>query len=148
MPESARAIVVNDGQILVMKRNKYGQEFYTLVGGRVEADETPEAAVIREVLEETSINVSSPRIVAVQLGGSFGKQYIYACHYISGKPAVSPDSEEARDNAEGRNLYQPLWVPVGSLSQLQFLPKELQQHIVQWLADGFPAQPITLTIKD
>jgi len=45
MSKAARAIVVQDGKILVMHRNKYGSEYFTLVGGRVNEGEPLEQAL-------------------------------------------------------------------------------------------------------
>jgi 8-oxo-dGTP diphosphatase len=52
--------VVHDarGRLLLIRRgHEPGRGLWSVPGGRVEADETPEAAVEREVLEETGLRV-------------------------------------------------------------------------------------------
>ena len=55
MRTAVRAIIIKDNNLLVMHRNKFGNEYLTLVGGGVELNETKEQALVREVIEETSI---------------------------------------------------------------------------------------------
>ena len=66
MSKAARAIVVQDGKILVMHRNKYGSEYFTLVGGRVNEGESLEQALVREVREETGLSVTGVRLVFIE----------------------------------------------------------------------------------
>ena len=44
MRTAVRAIVIKDQSLLVMHRNKFGQEFYALVGGGVDYGESAEQA--------------------------------------------------------------------------------------------------------
>lgn len=128
-----------------MHRNKFGTEYETLPGGGVEVGETPEAAVIRELAEETSIKVNSHRLVFTEEAGDpFGTQLIYLCDYVSGEPKLAPDSEEAQINKLGQNLYEPKWVPVESLSALPFVSERLKTAIVHAVQDGFPEQVVQI----
>ena len=47
------AIIVQDSKIVLIHRKKDGQEYWVLPGGHVEDGESPEAALTREVKEET-----------------------------------------------------------------------------------------------
>jgi len=58
IPESALTIVYNQsGQVLVMQRND-DPEFWQSVTGTLEQDESPMETASREVLEETSIDIT------------------------------------------------------------------------------------------
>lgn len=149
MRKSVRAIVVKDDALLVMRRNKFGQEYYSLVGGGIDFGETPEEALHRELAEEASLKVDNLRLVIVQESGEkFGIQYIYTCDYLSGEPALSPESEEAKIHAEGHNLYQPLWLPLGEASEANILPQELKAVVLKGLKKGFAPEPLRLTIQE
>ena len=146
---SARAILLKDDSLLVMRRSKLGRQYYALVGGGVDEGETPEEALHRELDEEASLAVANPRLVILQIGGKkFGKQYIYLCDYIGGEPKLSPDSEEAIIHAQGQNLYEPMWLPLTDLPNVEFLPHELRAAILDGLKNGFPARPVELKISE
>jgi mutator protein MutT len=60
------AVLVRDGQILLEKRkNEPGKDKWSIPGGLVELGETVEQAVIREVKEETGLDVEEPEQVDV-----------------------------------------------------------------------------------
>ena len=128
-----------------MHRNKFGTEYDTLPGGGVEAGETLEHAVIREVEEETTIAISDLRLVIVeQAGDPYGTQYIYLANYVSGEPALSPDSEEIKINKLGQNLYDPRWVPLSELPTSPFVSEKLKNALLMALETGFPETPLEI----
>jgi len=147
MRQSVRAIIIKDGQLLLMKRNKFGQQFYSLVGGGVDEGEMPEQALHREVAEESSLTIAKPRLVVVQQDPQFGEQLIYLAEYVSGTPQLAATSAEAADTADGQNTYEPIWLAIDRLPSIKLLPNELQQLLVQYVDAGFPAEPQTLKIN-
>lgn len=149
MRQTVRAIVVRDNSLLVMHRNKFGLEYYSLPGGAMDMGEEQLQTLHRELDEETSIQIINPRLVIVEdAGDMYGMQYIYLCDYVSGEPVLRPDSEEAKINALGSNLYTPQWLPLSGLPQANLLPKELKQAVIEGLAKGFPETPLQLKIQD
>jgi 8-oxo-dGTP diphosphatase len=149
MRHAVRAIIIKDQKLLVMHRNKFGHEYYALPGGGVDMGENHEQALRREIQEETTITFQNPRLVIVEDAGEiFGVQQIYVCDYVSGDPALSPASEEAKITALGQNLYKPMWLPLSQLSEIELLPKELRQTLIENLPDKWPAEPIQLKIAD
>jgi 8-oxo-dGTP pyrophosphatase MutT (NUDIX family) len=146
--EAVRVIVVRDDQLLVVHRHKFGREYYTLVGGHIEAGETPEAAMLREVDEETGLQLGSPRLVYEQAPvGRYNKQYIFLADYEAGEISMRDDADEAKLNEIGENTFQPMWLPVAQLPQVPFLPPALQEQLIHDIAVGFPAEPIVITPK-
>jgi ADP-ribose pyrophosphatase YjhB (NUDIX family) len=145
MKKAVRAIVVHDNHLLVMHRDKFGQQYYTLVGGGVGAGEVDEQALEREVREEAQLEVANPRLVFVEEAGRpYGEQHIYYCEYAGGDIALSPDSIEAQINPVGQNVYTPMWLPLAELPDAKFLSETLKQHIIHALKHGFPTQPVLL----
>lgn len=148
MKQAVRAIVLKDSSLLVMKRNKFGSEYYTLVGGHVELGETTENALYRELEEETQIKVSNPRLVYIEAAEvPYGDQYVYLCDYVSGEPVLSPDSDENKINKIGNNMYSPMWVALDKLGELPFRSEKLKKKIIKHIAEGFPEEVIHFSSK-
>jgi 8-oxo-dGTP diphosphatase len=145
MRKAARAIVIHNERLLVIHRNKYGKEYYTLPGGGIDAGETAEQAVLRELAEETGVSVALERLVFIENPGKqYGQQEIFLCTYITGTPALHPDSEEAQANLSGQNTYKPLWLPLSKLPHVAFMSPRLQIALQKGIDDSFPAAPETL----
>jgi 8-oxo-dGTP diphosphatase len=138
-----RAIITRNQDILLMRRNKFGKIYYILPGGGVNAGESPEQALYRELKEETSVTISDHRLVFIEdAGAPYGTQFIYLCTYVSGEPVLSPFSEEAKIQELGSNLYEPMWVPALELAGSSFVSQALRDAIVTGIADGFPAEAV------
>lgn len=145
MRQSVRAIIINGDKMVVMHRNKFGQEYYTLVGGGVDAGETTEQALVREVAEETGLAIQNPRLVIIEDHDKFyGPQFVYFCDYVSGEPVLSPASDEASINQLGKNTYEPMWLPLDKLAEAPFVSPELKTALLGFLPNKFPSEPITL----
>jgi ADP-ribose pyrophosphatase YjhB (NUDIX family) len=146
MRSAARAIIIKDDALLVTHRNKFGMEYDILIGGGVDMGETLEQALYRELREESGVIVENPRLVFIEEAGDpYGTQYIYLCDYVSGEPALSPDSDEYAITAMGQNLYQPLWRPLADLPNTPFRSEHLKTAILNGVKNGFPEQPLDIT---
>jgi 8-oxo-dGTP diphosphatase len=145
MRQAVRAIIIRDNQLLVMHRNKFGQEYYSLVGGGVDLGETPEQALVREVKEETSLVISRYRLVFIEEAGHpFGTQLIFVADYPGGEAVLPEESPEAAINKLGKNLYKVEWLPLGQLKDSQFLSETLKNAILHALEQGWPTEPIKI----
>lgn len=148
MRHAVRAIVVRDGHLLVMYRNKFGTEYYTLPGGGIKPNESGSHALLRQIHDETSLTIVNPRLVILEDSGDpYGLQFIYLCQYVGGEPALNPKSEEAKISALGQNLYSPQWLPLHSLPSVPFRSEALKQAIMKGLSQGFPAAAMTIDSK-
>ncbi|MGN6318408.1 NUDIX domain-containing protein [Trinickia sp.] len=59
------AIVEYEGKILLARNAAWAEGVFALITGFLEAGETPEAGVAREVLEETSLHVRETELIGV-----------------------------------------------------------------------------------
>ncbi|HEV2276178.1 MAG TPA: NUDIX hydrolase [Acidobacteriaceae bacterium] len=101
------AVVIEDGKVLLVRR---GQEplkgHWSLPGGALELGETLEEGVIREVREESGLEVEALAIVEVfdritrdQTGGGIRYHYVlvdFLCRRIGGSVRCASDAEDAR----------------------------------------------------
>lgn len=136
MRKIARAIVIRGEQLLVMKRDKHGEKYFALPGGEVDTGETIEQAVIREVQEETSIEVKVVREIYHEEVEEFGETSYFICDYVSGEPMLDPNAEEVQQTAEG-NIYQPMWLEIRALEDTVFLPRNVAHKLEKDLELGF-----------
>ena len=146
MGKAARAIIIEENKILVMYRNKYGDEYFTLVGGRVAKNESVEQALVREVREETGLIVTKGRLVYYEDHPSpYNEQCIFLCEVAPHESiAIQTTSEEGTLNKLDMNIHKPLWAEISSFSSLPFRTPQLQNAISKALRDGFPSEKIKL----
>ncbi len=146
MGKAVRAIIIENGKTLLMRRNKHGSEYYTLVGGQVKEDETLEEALAREVQEETGLTITSARPVYYEPHPEpYNEQFIYLCEVAPhGEITIQHDSEEGFMNKMEMNIHTPFWAEMKSFNQLQFRTPQLQHAIIKAFKEGFPKQVIQL----
>jgi ADP-ribose pyrophosphatase YjhB (NUDIX family) len=146
MSRSAVRVIVRRGdKLLVMARNKFGQQYYTLIGGSMRPSETTEQTAARQLLEEASMKLTSAKpVFKEEAGDPYGTQYIYLCEVEGDEPKLSPDTEEAKINELGQNLYTPQWISVEEFRKVTFRSERLQAAILSGIEKGFPEKPTVL----
>lgn len=83
------------GRLLLIKEN-YGQRRYGPPGGRVEAGESPQEAVIREVREETGLEVRAQRLIGLYyFADEPWLAFAFRCVIERGEPMVPSSGEIA-----------------------------------------------------
>lgn len=90
----------DDGRLLLVRRaNPPAQGLWSIPGGRVEPGEGDEVAVVREVAEETGLQVTAERLVgSVERDGLDGDVYViedYLCRVVGGRLAAGDDASDA-----------------------------------------------------
>jgi 8-oxo-dGTP diphosphatase len=109
------AVILNGDKILLEQRkNEPSKGKWSVPGGLVELGESMEDAVVREVKEETGLDVYEPRLVDVVNYVSYGERGAVIYHYVivdylvtvmRGKPKAASDAAALR------------WVPFNELEQ-------------------------------
>ena len=140
MRKAARAIIIEDGKLLLVRRDRESSQYYTLVGGVIDDGESAEQTLAREVREETGLTVTSARMVYVeQHPEPYNEQYIFLCDVAPhGDVAIQIDSEEAMLNKLGFNTHTLVWVNWEALPRLPFLTPRLGEAISKAYKHGFP----------
>ena len=118
---SAYGIVIKDGNVLLSRQ--FGDR-YDLPGGGVELGEDLEAAVIREVKEETGLDVHKPKVLGIEnnfFHSAHGnkKSYhsilvYYLCTLLGGELSTDGFDEEEKKYAEIAE-----WIPLNEIDDLK-----------------------------
>ncbi len=138
---TARGIVVHNGCLLLMERWRPGLHYFSIPGGGIEAGETDEETVAREIYEETTLTITVERQVVQMRDGEY-QHRIYLCQYISGEPQLSSHAPELVHMTD-KNRFKPSWVPIEQLPDLPFTYwQPVQQPLVNGLRNGFGAEVI------
>jgi ADP-ribose pyrophosphatase YjhB (NUDIX family) len=100
------AAILRDGKVLIVRRaRKPALGVYTLPGGVVEAGETLEDAVRREVREETALDIepvalAGHREVIIRDAQARTERHFvilcFASRWLSGEPQLNDELDEAR----------------------------------------------------
>lgn len=118
------AVVFRGSDVLLVKRgSEPNRGRWSVPGGALEAGETVEAAAVREVREETGLEVRAIRVADVRdlierdADGRVRWHYVLIdvlCDYVRGEPRPSSDAENAR------------FVPLRELSDYDVTPTALE----------------------
>jgi mutator protein MutT len=110
-------IIERDGKILVGKRLAEYAPSFSIPGGWVEQGETFEQAAIREIKEETGLDIVDPKVIAVtnntstfQKTGIHGVSVILLVHEVVGEPVL----------VEPHKCSEWLWCDPGQLPDPHF----------------------------
>ena len=111
------AAILRHGKVLIVRRaRKPALGVYTLPGGVVEAGETLEEAVRREVREETALDIEPVtlaghrEVIIRDAQGRTERHFVILCfaaRWLSGEPQLNDELDEAR------------WIDPGDLAGLK-----------------------------
>ena len=149
MVNAARAIIIENGNMLDMQRQKNNQLYYTLVGGRQNGDEPIEQTVVREVREETGLEITAQQLVFTEQHSdpTYNDQFIFIANVAPhGDIGLTEMSEEAllNQNPYHDNKHTPMWIPLKAFDTLPFRTPALHAAIQKALKKGFPKEPLSI----
>ena len=130
--DRAGIIIVQDDQVLLMYRKKGDAEYFCIPGGHIEDGEDPETAAIREIKEETTLDVELTEFM-VELENQGRKETYFFAESFSGSVQLS--GEEAEQNSVD-NTFKLQWIPLELLSSLVIYPEQIGlnlEHIIKSL---------------
>ena len=108
-------IIEHQGKILMGKRKGGYAPYYSIPGGSLEEGETFEEAAIREVKEETNLNITNLKVISVtnnlktfqKEGIHFVSIILYTNEFSNELKVCEPDKCESWEWYNPRNLPQP-----------------------------------------
>lgn len=128
-------VVIHDGRVLLIRRGKEPlRGRWVIPGGTVELGETLEQALVREMREETGLEVAPGHLLTVfdrilREEGEVLYHYVildYVCSYVSGVAEAASDAEAvawvAPADLSSYDLPQKAWEVVRDAFRHQGLP--------------------------
>ena len=115
-PTRARVVIVSPrGRVVLIRRERAGERYWSFPGGGVRDGETPREAARREVHEELGLQVMPGRRLV-----RTSKQALFLAR-VSDEPQLRMRGHEIR--RDGRRAYRPQWVPLRELPDLDVRPR-------------------------
>lgn len=117
-----RAIILNEGKLLLVRETEDGK--WSLPGGWADVGDSPSVAIIREVSEETGLEVKVSRLLGVWDRNQHGHppypwhvyKMIFLCEILGGELAISHESLDIQ-------YFDPDNLPELSLTRI--VPEEI-----------------------
>jgi ADP-ribose pyrophosphatase YjhB (NUDIX family) len=143
----ARAIIVRDNCIALIKRQREGRIYYVIPGGGMEFGETPEQTAIRESREELGLHIEIERPLAeINFHGRL--QYYFLAHVTGGKFGTGEGPEMIGKYPPERGTYTPVWIPLRSVMHLNLFPPAIAEIVCLAAYKGWPAEKVQIIIAD
>ncbi|HEV2107832.1 MAG TPA: NUDIX hydrolase [Thermomicrobiales bacterium] len=107
-------VVTRDDAVLLVQRKFHGAGSWSTPGGYLDPGETPEAAALRELLEETGITATNPIVAGISNDihpdGKHNVTFWVTAQYASGTPTLTaPDELAAVDWFPWEALPAPIY---------------------------------------
>ena len=124
----SRAVILDDGKILLIHRIKDGREYFVLPGGHVEEGESEEETLIREIKEETSLDICiDKRLWTLKNPSDGSDNHFFLVTSFSGVLALG--GPELEKNSE-ENKYILEWHDLSEIPGLNMVPEPVKMKIV------------------
>jgi len=126
---SAKAIVINNGKLLVNRCESRFGEYYTLPGGGQQSGEMLTETVKRELLEETGYSVKPLRLSGIYERVSEGRDeglchkiyFIFLCRLESGERKTPSEID--------RFQIDSIWIPLREVASRNLFPRAIRDNI-------------------
>lgn len=132
---TARAIIIYDDKLLVVRHSNPHSLHYAFPGGKMEEDESIKDAIIREIREELSVEAKPSDIQAVHefVHPVFGGRRIEFFMDVS-NPEDFARISSAQDNtsSHAHELSEIVWIPLSELQDHDIRPASIRDQIAMW----------------
>jgi 8-oxo-dGTP diphosphatase len=129
MTERVRAIIIESGQIVLIKRTKGSEVYYVFPGGGVEEGESKTEAMVREGKEELGVELEVGELLMKKNRDDQSQvEYFYLCKKIAGTLGGGIGPEYQKEGGyEG--THEVIVVPVSRIENMDLLPIEVRDVV-------------------
>jgi len=139
----ARAVIIHEGKVLLLRAEEPDRVYYFLPGGHVQHGERLQDAVLREVKEETGLDTAIVRALGVrEFLASHHKRLarnvptthhvvavIFLCRVLG-----SEEGQFSRDTGAA-GVTGMEWVSLGNVAKIEVHPPHLKELLMTGLSD-------------
>lgn len=139
MSARAAVVIVQDGQVALIERNREDRHYFTFPGGGVDEGETPEQTAVREAKEELGFDVVLRRLVA-EIWFQGKPQWYYLAEVVGGVFGTGVGPEMVSPYLE-RGTYRPIWMSIERVLDEPVLPRPMAELLVRACRSDWPDPP-------
>lgn len=140
IPKTGRAIILENNQIISIKRTKYNDDgsikriYYTFPGGHVEGNESYEEAAIREVYEELGLKVEIRKEFMYIHNEELNRdEKFFQVNIKGGKLGTGNGPEFKNVDYKKYGKYEIVKINIKALQEYNLLPMEVKNRIIDEL---------------
>lgn len=112
---SAGGLLIHKEKVLLIQRGtEPNKDLWTLPGGYVEIDETPDQAVVREIAEETGLKTRSQGLIGLWTASRDSRHTTYCIFRLE----LAGTMEELKADGNGGEIQQAKFVDIVALDSL------------------------------
>lgn len=126
-PFRISAVIIRDGKLLFICRKRNEKEYFILVGGTPEANETHEQTLVRETKEEANLNVKPVKKLG-EVYNDFDERthFLYLAQIISGELRLGGSE---LDRQTEKNQYILEWHSIDKIADMRIYPEAVKEII-------------------
>jgi 8-oxo-dGTP diphosphatase len=126
--ERVRAIIIDQGKILLINRIKGNGSYWVIPGGAVESGESHAQAIKRECLEELGVKIEAQKLFLQRLGDKpeieGQREFFYLCNIVDGQIGTG-QGPEFQVGTQYKGEYRIKWVDLKNLPEINLKPEEV-----------------------
>lgn len=133
MQKRVRAIIIENGKLLTIKRVKEKEIYWVLPGGGIEDGESDIEALVRECHEELGVNVEVGEFVSEDdfyWKGELEKIYFYKCEILSGEVGTG-EGPEFQENSHYEGSFHVQWLNISELENYDLRPENIKKLLIK-----------------
>ena len=130
MHDRSAVIIIDEDKILLLRRIKKGKEYYAVPGGTIEEGEKPEETAVREIKEETNLDIELGEVFC-KVNDFWHNGVYFLAKKFSGELKLG-GPELQRINRD--NQYYLEWVHKNDLQKLLLYPEEIKKKILDYFS--------------
>jgi len=117
-----RVVVLHEGTVALIERQRDGRTYYVFPGGGAEPGELTRQAARREAEEELGLRVEIEEFLAHDVHEGESNDF-FTARIVGGAFGSGHGAEMTAEPTSASGSYAPVWIPISQLAGLSVLPE-------------------------